>query len=194
MQACKTEEAKVPYYNTPDLTPVWEQGGGKHTIADFKFRDQEGNEVSNQTFEGKIYVTNFFFTTCPSICPKMRKNMQTVLDEFKEDDRVLFLSHTVTPYIDSVPVLKKFAGIHGIDANKWHLVTGSQAAIYDIARTSYFTEEEMGFKYDSTDFLHTERFVLVDKDKHLRGMYNGTIALEMQRLIDDIQLLLKEEG
>ena len=194
MQACKTEEAKVPFYNTPDLTPVWEKGSGEHRIADFEFTDQDGDEVNNETFSDKFYVANFFFTTCPSICPKMRKNMETVLDEFKEDNRVLFLSHTVTPYIDSVPVLKKFADIHHIDAAKWHLVTGSQAEIYDIARTSYFTEEEMGFNYDSTDFLHTERFVLVDRNKNLRGVYNGTVALEMQRLIDDIKLLIEEDS
>ncbi len=191
--ACnKQEEAKLPYYNTADLTPVWVKGSGKHTVADFSFTDQGNNEVTGAIFEGKVYVANFFFTTCPGICPKMNANMQLVADAFKGNDKVKFLSHTVTPHIDSVAQLKEYAEMHHIDTDQWHLVTGSQAEIYEIARSSYFVEDAIGLTYDSTDFLHTERFVLVDADKHLRGVYNGTVSLEMERLIDDIKLLLEE--
>ena len=193
LQACsKQEEVKLPYYNTADLTPAWEMGAGKHTVADFSFTDQSGTEVTVNTFDGKIYVANFFFTTCPGICPKMNANMQLVADAFKGNDKVKFLSHTVTPHIDSVPVLNEYAAIHHIDAEQWHLVTGNKAGIYDAARRSYFVEDAIGLTYDSTDFLHTERFVLVDADKHLRGVYNGTVALEMERLTEDIKLLLEE--
>ncbi|MCB0697213.1 MAG: SCO family protein [Chitinophagaceae bacterium] len=193
LQACnKAVETKVPYYNTPDLTPAWQQGAGKHTIADFSFTDQDGKTVTNDVYDGKIYVANFFFTTCPGICPKMNANMQLVADAFKDNDRVMFLSHSVTPDIDTVQQLKEYADAHHIDSKQWHLVTGNKSTIYDIARTSYFVEDAVGLSYDSTDFLHTERFVLVDKDKHIRGVYNGTVTLEMERLTDDIKLLLKE--
>jgi len=186
------KEARLPYYNTPDLTPVWEKGSGKHTIASFRFTNQEGEEITGDSFAGKIYVADFFFTSCPGICPKMKNNMQLVADTFKKNEQVKFISHSVTPYIDSVSRLKEYADIHHIDARQWHLVTGVKADIYDIARKSYFAEEEMGFNYDSSDFLHTERFVLVDKDKHIRGVYNGTVKLDMEKLIADIRLLLDE--
>lgn len=191
--ACNKQEADLPYYNTPDLTPVWEQGSGIHAIAPFSLVDQDSNSITNNTFEGKIYVVNFFFVSCPGICPKMTSNLQKVAAEFKGDDRVALLSHSVTPAIDSVAILKEYAANNSIDSKQWHLVTGSQSEIYLLARRSYFAEDEIGFNYDSTDFLHTERVVLVDRDGHMRGVYNGTVALEMQRLTDDIHILLKEE-
>lgn len=192
--ACnKKEEAKLPYYNAPDLTPVWDAGkGSSHTIADFSFTDQEGNAITNETFNDRVYVADFFFTICPGICPKMTANMQTLADAYKDNDEVKFISHSVTPYTDSVPRLKEYATQHDIDAQQWHLVTGSKGDIYDLARRSYFAEDEIGFNSDSTEFLHTERFVLVDKDRHIRGVYNGTVALEMERLKEDINTLLQQ--
>ncbi|MCB0700405.1 MAG: SCO family protein [Chitinophagales bacterium] len=191
--ACNKQEAELPYYNSPDLTPVWEQGSGKHRIADFAFTDQNGKTVDNNTYNGKIYVANFFFTSCPGICPKMKDNMQKVAKAFASNNNVAFLSHSVTPYADSVSVLHDYAAIHNINAKQWHLVTGDKGEIYKLARQSYFAEDEIGFNADSTEFLHTERFVLIDKERHIRGVYNGTVDLETDRLIEDINLLLKEE-
>lgn len=190
MLACSQEE-KVPYYNTADLTPSWKNSDEKHTIADFSFTNQNGTTVTNSTFEGKYYVASFFFTVCPGICPKINANMKTVADRYAENDMVKFISHSVTPYVDSVPKLKEYAEMHHINSSQWHLVTGGKAEIYKLARRSYFAEEEIGFNADSTEFLHTERFVLIDKNKQIRGVYNGTVALEMERLITDIDLLLE---
>lgn len=194
MLACNSkEDAVLPYYNTPDLTPVWQQDGGKHTIADFSFVDQDSNVVTNHTFDDKVYIANFFFTSCPGICPQMNGNLRVVADSLINDDRIRFISHSVTPYIDNVHKLKEYADVHGINTGQWHLVTGTQGDIYKLARQSYFADEEMGFNADSTDFLHTERVILVDRDRHIRGVYNGTVELEMQRMMDDIHLLLDEQ-
>lgn len=190
---CNNKEASLPYYNSPDLTPAWELGSGKHTIADYCFTDQDSNVVNNKTFKDKLYVANFFFVSCPGICPKMTNNLQQVAIAFSGNDEVMLLSHSVTPNIDSVPKLKEYASNNNIHSKQWRLVTGNKSEIYKLARQSYFAEDEIGFNYDSTDFLHTERVVLIDKEGHMRGVYNGTVTLEMQRLIDDIHLLLKEE-
>lgn len=192
LTACKKKESSVPYYNSPDLTPSWEKGSGTHTISGFSFTDQEGNIITNEDFKGKIYIANFFFTACPGICPKMKNNLQKVADRYKDNSKVKFISHSVTPYADSVPALKEYAEVHHIDNNQWHLVTGSKGDIYNIARKSYFADDEIGFNADSSEFLHTERFVLVDEDQHIRGVYNGTVELEMERLIEDIELLFEE--
>lgn len=190
--ACNHKEAVLPYYNTPDLTPSWQQGSGKHQIADFSFTDQDGNTITNKELDGNIYIANFFFTSCPGICPKMTNNLKIVADSLAGNNQLMFISHSVTPYIDSVPKLKEYAELNHINTLNWKLVTGSQSEIYDLARTSYFAEDQIGFNYDSTDFLHTERVTLVDKDRHIRGVYNGTVELDMYRLIDDIRLLMAE--
>lgn len=192
LQACSSKEVKVPYYNTADLTPTWQSSAEVHKVQDFSFTNQEGEEVTNDIFEHKVYVANFFFATCPGICPKMNSNMKTVAEKYSNNDAVKFISHSVTPYIDSVPKLKEYADMHGIDSKQWYLVTGSKGDIYRLARQSYFAEDEIGFNSDSTEFLHTERFVLVDKNKQIRGVYNGTVSLEMERLVTDIDMLLKE--
>jgi protein SCO1/2 len=162
-----------------------------HTIAPFKFIDQQGDTVTNKTFESKIYVANFFFTICPGICPKMTNNLQQVANAFKNKP-ILFISHSVTPDIDSVAQLKKYAQDHQINNLQWHLVTGNKQEIYSLARQSYFVEQEIGFDYTTQQFLHTEHFILVDQQGHLRGIYKGTLQLEVNRLIEDINLLLKE--
>lgn len=187
---------QLPYYNAPDFTPLWLQDGKAtdtlHTIAPFSFTDQQGATINNESFRGKVYVANFFFTSCPGICPKMMKNMKTVADTFRNDRRVAFISHSVTPDIDSVPRLHSYGQKHAIDAVRWHLVTGRQKDIYQLARQSYFVEKEIGFNLDSSQFLHTEHFILVDRNGHIRGIYNGTVALDMLRLEDDIRILLKQ--
>ena len=190
----KEKESSLPYYNTPDFTPFWTEKADKpHRIADFSFQNQDGKTVTNADFDGKIYIANFFFTTCPSICPKMQSNLTAVATAFEHDDNVHIISHTVMPWIDTVGRLKEYADLKNIDSKKWQLVTGSEGVIYDLARKSYFAEEAIGYTKDSTQFLHTEHFLLVDGNRRLRGLYNGTLPLEVQRLIEDIKTLKKEK-
>ena len=199
LQACSPgTEAQLPYYNTPDFTPHWidsdERPGEKisHRIENFSLLDQEGKTITQETIAGKIHVANFFFTSCPGICLRMADNFETIQEEFGADPEVVLLSFSVTPWMDSIARLKEYAEQHAIKPDKWHLLTGSKAAIYDLARTSYFAEEDQGFTKDSTEFLHTENFILVDKDRRIRGIYKGTLALDTEKLIGDIRLLLEE--
>lgn len=187
----------LPYYNTPDFTPIWlsqSEAAEKtlHTIPDFAFVNQDGDTITQAEYEGKVYVADFFFTSCPGICPKLTNNLKMAADTFKGVEDVMFISYTVAPWTDSVPRLKTYAENNEIDANQWNLLTGEKYELYSLARKSYFAEEEPGFNKDSSEFLHTEHFVLIDKNKHIRGLYNGTLELETQRMIDDIRLLLKE--
>ena len=154
--------------------------------------NQEGETVTDKTFDNKIYITDFFFTTCPGICPKMTKNMGILQDEFLKDESVLLLSHSVTPTRDSVSVLKNYAQTKGVVSGKWHLVTGTVEEIYKLGRQDYFIEEDMGLEMEEDDFLHTENFVLIDKDKHLRGIYNGLNKASIRQLIADIKTLKSE--
>ncbi len=186
----------LPYYNTPDFTPIWLTDSGEvnrritHRIAPFAFRNQANAVVSQATVANKIYVANFFFTACPGICPKMATLLKTVQDTFSHEPRVLLLSFSVTPWLDSVPRLRRYADRRGILPNKWHLLTGQRGRIYDLARRSYFAEEAIGFSRDSTEFLHTEHLILVDQNRRIRGGYNGTQALEVDKLIGDMRVLL----
>jgi protein SCO1 len=193
MASCK-QKSGLPYYNRADFTPAWSENNNlSHHIPQFSFIDQNNTIVTDKTFDNKIYIANFFFTSCGSICPRMMENLLKVQKAFPNNDHIGFISHTVTPWIDSVARLKKYAQRFGLD-NRWHLVTGDKAAIYTLARQSYFAEEETGFTKDSTEFLHTEHILLIDAGKHIRGVYNGTLALETDRLIADIHQLLKEEN
>ncbi len=192
----KNAQTPLPYYFTPDFMPHWKTDSDfqqleQHTIAPFSFTNQEGNTVTEKDFEGSIYVANFFFTSCPSICPKMTDNLKKVEAAFAANDEVKFISHSVTPWIDSLPRLQNYATHYNLNANKWALVTGNKSEIYALARQSYFAEEEPGFNKDSTEFLHTEHFILVDKERKIRGIYNGTILLEAERMIEDIKLLIR---
>lgn len=189
---------RLPYYNTPDFTPHFLQNDAEvekqitHRIANFSFTDQENKVVTQENVNGKIHVANFFFTTCPSICPKMASQLETVQQTFEDEDDVLILSYSVTPWIDSVPQLKKYAEFHNVHPKKWHLLTGNKSEIYELARKSYFAEDDIGLTKDSTEFLHTDHFVLIDPAGRIRGIYNGTLSLETERLIADIQMLQKE--
>ena len=187
---------ELPYYNEESFTPKWMDSKNNnleafHKIPDFSFLNQNGEKITQKTFENKIYVTDFFFTTCPGICPMMTKNMHLVQDAFKEDDEVLLLSHSVTPTIDSIPQLKKYAISKKIGKN-WHLVTGDKKEIYSLGRQSYFVENDLGETKSMDDFLHTENFILIDKNKHIRGIYNGLNKNSVKQLIADIKTLKKE--
>lgn len=188
----------LPYYNTPDFTPQFLNTDEaakiiSHRIGDFKFTDQDGNQVTQQTVNGKVHVAAFFFTACGSICPKMTAQLKRVQDAFAGDSSIVLLSYSVTPWLDSVPVLQRYAQKHNVNAAQWHLLTGYKSAIYDLARKSYFAEEEIGYTRDSTEFLHTEHFILVDRTSRIRGIYNGTLALETDQLIKDIRQLVREK-
>tara|TARA_B110000438_G_scaffold238289_1_gene236013 strand:+ start:1382 stop:1990 length:609 start_codon:yes stop_codon:yes gene_type:complete len=162
-----------------------------HRIADFKLKNQNNKWVTQNTFENKIYVANFFFTTCPSICPIMTENMSFIQNTFKNDPSVLLLSHSVTPKIDSVAQLKKYALEKGIIDEKWHLVTGPKKEIYDLARQSYLAVKT-NVDGNLYDMIHTENFILIDLDRRIRGFYDGTVKEDMKEIQNDI-LNLKAE-
>ena len=147
----------------------------------------------NFIFENKIHIANFIFTSCGGICPNMTRNMKIVNDSLSNDKNLVFLSFSVTPWIDKPFILKNYKELNNIKNNNWEFLTGPKNEIYKLARQSYFAEEDIGFSKDSSEFLHTEHFLLVDKTKRIRGIYNGTLTLEMQQLIEDIKALEKEE-
>ena len=194
----KTDVEKLPFYNSPDFTPEWIKNGSGangeiHNIAPFSFTNQNNETVTQETFSNKIYVADFFFTSCPGICPKLTKNMSDLQEYFINDEEILLLSHTVTPWMDTVAQLKNYAENNDIIDGKWHLVTGDQEKLYTIARKYYFAEMDEGYNKTADDFLHTENFILVDKQRRIRGVYNGTLSVNVNRLIKDIELLKHEE-
>ncbi len=162
-----------------------------HTIPGFRFTDQDGNTVTEKNFENAVYVTDFFFTTCHSICPIMSTQMERVARKFKGNEEVKFLSHTVDPEIDTVEQLKRYAIKHNADSKQWMMVTGEKAKLYEIARQGYLLDAQEG-NGGPDDFIHTQNFALIDKDKRLRGYYDGTDSSEIEQLMKDIDLLLKE--
>jgi len=188
--ACKSgqEENKLPYLGRHDYN---ENDTVYHSIGDFKFVDQDSNWVTNETFEGNIYVADFFFTSCPTICPIMKTQMLRVYDSTKNMDDVLILSHTIDPKHDTVAVLKAFAERLGVSSDRWHFVTGEKEDLYKIGQTSYMVSAVE----DPTEpggFIHSGAFVLVDKQQRVRGVYDGTKADQVDRLIKDIDVLRNE--
>lgn len=159
-----------------------------HTIADFSLINQNGDTITQDTYKDKIYVADFFFTTCPTICPIMTDHMYKIQSEILDDDDIMLLSHSVTPKIDSVAQLKKYAKEKGVIDRKWNLVTGDKKHIYDLARKSYLAVKTYG-NGDEYDMIHTENFVLIDKKHRIRGTYDGTNPEEIERLLEDIETL-----
>lgn len=159
-----------------------------HTIADFELVNQNGKTITQQDYKDKIYVADFFFTTCLTICPIMTKNMAAVQNEIASFPDVMLLSHSVTPKIDSVAQLRRYADEKGVLDEKWNLVTGDKAQIYDLARKSYLAVKTDG-NGGEFDMIHTENFILVDKERRIRGYYDGTNAEEMEKLLSDIAIL-----
>ncbi|MCC7232570.1 MAG: SCO family protein [Bacteroidia bacterium] len=166
--------------------------GQPHRISDFSFTDQTGKRISQKDFEGKIYVSDFFYTTCQGICPVMSGQMQRVYEYFKSDPEVMFLSHSVKPLEDSVPVLRAYAERHDADPSRWHFVTGEKTDIYRMARQDYMSSVSEG-NGGPEDFVHTQFFTLVDSQKRIRGVYDGTDSTDVNKLIQDITQLEKEE-
>ena len=195
----------LPIYTPSDVNPelvdtTVQYIANKHHIADFSFTNQNGKTITQKDYEGKIYVADFFFTTCKSICPKMTTNLVDVQKAFLNNPKVKLLSFTVMPDIDSVSVLKDYAELNGVVDSKWNLVTGDKKAIYTMARKSYLAVKQ-GKPEEQYDMVHTENFVLVDSQKRVRGFYDGTNLdgptepgiKNVKQLIEDINWLLEEE-
>ncbi|MCV2485575.1 SCO family protein [Flavobacterium sp. SH_e] len=186
----------LPIYNPSDVNPelvdsTIQYKSKYHTIADFSFINQNGDTITQKNYEGKIYVADFFFTTCGSICPKMSTNLVDVQKAVLNNPKVMLLSHTVFPEVDSVSVLKAYAIKYGVVDSKWNLVTGDKKEIYTIARKSYLAVK-LGRPDQLYDMVHTENFVLVDQKRRVRGFYDGTNKEDIKRLLEDIEFLSQE--
>lgn len=186
---------RLPIYNPSDLNPAvvdddLERVGRGHRIGDFDLVDQWGNKADSSLLQGKIYVADFFFTTCPTICIDMGANFQRIQETYKDQERFHLVSHTVMPEIDTVEVMHAYGERMGAIKGKWHLLTGEKRELYRMARREYFAVMEQGTSFDEHDFIHTENVILVDEKKRIRGFYDGTSDLDIDRLIGDIQILL----
>ena len=186
---------RLPIYNPSDLNPAvvdddLERVGRGHRIGDFDLVDQWGNKADSSLLQGKIYVADFFFTTCPTICIDMGANFQRIQAAYKDEERFHLVSHTVMPEIDTVEVMHAYGERMGAIKGKWHLLTGEKRELYRMARREYFAVMEQGTSFDEHDFIHTENVILVDEKKRIRGFYDGTSDLDIDRLIGDIQILL----
>ena len=159
-----------------------------HKISDFSLLNQNGETITQDTYKDKIYVADFFFTTCQTICPIMTDHMYQIQKEIINDDAIMLLSHSVTPKIDSIAQLKKYAKEKGVIARKWNLVTGDKKQIYELARKSYLAVKTDG-NGDEYDMIHTENFMLIDKKRQIRGFYDGTMQEDIDRLLEDIETL-----
>ncbi|MBT8314265.1 MAG: SCO family protein, partial [Maribacter sp.] len=183
-------------YNPVDFNPELVDASirntaSNHTVADFELVNQNGKIITQKDYENKIYVTDFFFTRCPSICPIMSNNMEELQNIFLNENDVMFLSLSVTPVLDSVPILRRYAEKHGVLDSKWNITTGDKKHIYNLARKSFFAAVDQG-DGGLQDFIHTPNFILVDQEKRIRGVYDGTKDEEIERIIQDIALLLED--
>ena len=197
LTACHTKTEVLPYYNTADFTAEWIDPGDDnykyiHTIDTFALQNQLGHLITKDSLDGYIYVANFFFTTCSGICPKMTNSLQIIQDTFANNKQIKLVSFTVMPRVDSVNRLKIYGDNHNIDPNKWYLLTGNKEQIYKLGRQSYFSERRLGLQRDSSDFLHTESMLLIDKSGRIRGIYNATQKPDIERATADIKVLLDE--
>ena len=187
---------KLPVYNPADLNPELVDSSlhateSNHTVSDFRLINQNGDTITQETYKNKIYIVDFFFTRCPSICPVMSMNMEKLQERFLNSKKVMLLSISVTPKMDSVPILKTYAERYHANALKWNITTGDKNHIYQLARKSYFAVND----YNDgllQDFVHTSNFVLIDTQKQIRGIYDGTMAKEIDELTTDIDLLMKD--
>lgn len=184
------KESRLPIFGEREVTG---QDTVYHKIAEFKFVNQDSAFVTNETFKGKIYITDFFFTSCRTICPIMKTQMHRVYEAVENDPEVLILSHTIDPEYDTVGLLHDFADRLGVKSSKWHFVTGDKDAIYDIAQKSYFATA-MEDKSEPDGFIHSGAFLLIDKEQRIRGKYDGTKEEDVNRLLEDIKKLKEEYG
>ena len=179
----------LPYYNTQDLTPTWSPRNG-HQIAYFNLKDQTGNKFGSDSLTGKIYIANFFFTTCPSICPKMTKCFKIIQDSIANMQHVEIVSFSVMPWVDSVNKLKVYGEQNNINPTKWHLLTGDKSIIYALGRASFFADNNK--LSDTSSFIHTDKMYLIDNQNRIRGVYNATKVDDIARVLADIKILKKD--
>jgi protein SCO1/2 len=188
-------QKELPIYNPADLNPELVDASLQeikvdHTVSDFHLINQNGKTITQDDYNDKVYVTDFFFTRCPSICPVMANNMEKLQERFLKTDKVMLLSLSVTPEIDSVPLLRAYSQKYNAKDSKWNITTGDKKHIYELARKSYFAVNDMGDGL-LQDFIHTPNFILVDTKKQIRGIYDGTKDVEIERLVKDIEILLR---
>ncbi|HEY9222149.1 MAG TPA: SCO family protein [Lutibacter sp.] len=191
-----TPDKKLPIFNPADVNPKLVDKSvinitRNHKVADFKLINQNGEIITQNDYKDKIYVADFFFTRCMTICPVMTNNMGKLQEVFINDDDIKFLSLSVTPEMDSIPILKEYAVKKGVIDAKWNITTGDKKHIYELARKSYFAVLDEG-DGGLQDFIHTENFILVDKKRQIRGFYDGTDSEDIDRLILDIKILQNE--
>ena len=191
-----TPEKKLPVYNPADVNPRLVDESlihirRNHKVLDFKLINQNGDTITQEDYKGKIYIADFFFTTCKTICPIMTKNMHIIQKNIITDNEVMLLSHSVTPEIDTVAQLKRYAKEKHVNSSKWNLVTGDKKQIYELARKSYLAVKDDG-DGGPFDMVHTENFMLIDKKRQIRGFYDGTNLEDINRLLDDIAILKEE--
>lgn len=189
LSGCNGSEERLPIFGEREVEGT---DTVYHTIADFSFVNQDSAVVTNETFKDKIYVADFFFTSCRTICPIMKTQMLRVYEVVKNDPEVLILSHTIDPEYDTVALLHDFAERLGVTSNKWHFVTGDKEAIYTIAQKSYFSTA-LEDKTEADGFIHSGAFLLIDKQRRIRGKYDGTKEEDVNRLLKDIEKLKKEK-
>lgn len=190
MLACiEQKEQQLPIFGEKNITAT---DTIYHTINNFSFVNQDSAVVNKETVEGKIYVTDFFFTSCRTICPIMKSQMMRVYEQVLDDPDVLILSHTIDPEYDTVGLLHDYADRLGVESNKWHFLTGNKDSIYYLAQTSYFITA-MEAEEEPDGFIHSGAFLLIDKRGRIRGKYDGTKEEEVDKLIKDIEVLRKEE-
>jgi len=193
--SCDLDSKKqLPIYNPVDFNSKLVDKSVRninknHIVSDFNLINQNGFSITSKDYENKIYIVDFFFTTCQSICPIMTNNMLKIQGEFISNDDIMLLSISVTPEIDNIKVLKNYAIEKGVNDSKWNITNGSKRHIYELARKSYFAVVEQG-DGGLQDFIHTPNFILVDTKKQIRGIYDGTAESEISRLIKDINILV----
>ena len=199
--SCSSVKNKIvllPFYNTADFTAEWIAQGDPnynkiHTIDTFTMYNQLGHIFTSDSLKGKIYVANFFFSICPTICPKMTNNLKLLQDKFADKAAINLVSFSVMPWVDSVGRLREYGQNLGINPAQWHLLTGNKERIYTLGRQSFFAEKKDGLTKDSSDFLHTETMLLVDTKARIRGVYSATDLKDIKRAGEDIKTLLEEQ-
>jgi protein SCO1/2 len=193
----ETETAMLPFYNTAQFDAEWISESDPsyatiHTIAPFSLANQVGHVITQDSLDGNVYVANFFFTACNGICPTMVSNLRVLQDRFLNNPHVKLVSFSVMPWVDSVSVLKEYSDEHHINSNKWYLLTGDREEIYTLGRQSYFAEKTLGTTKNADEFLHTESMLLIDAKRRIRGIYNATQRVDIERVTEDIQTLLSD--
>ncbi|MEI6586215.1 MAG: SCO family protein [Sediminibacterium sp.] len=179
----------LPYYNSQDLTPIWNSNNA-HRIAKFNLFDQRGSVYNSDSLSGKIYIASFFFTTCPSICPRMTKCLKTLQDSIANMQNVEIVSFSVMPWVDSINKLKVYGKENNINPVRWHLLTGEKSMIYSLGRASFFADNNQ--LKDTSTFIHTDKMFLIDIHQHIRGVFNATNMDDIVRVLNDIKILKKE--